>query len=61
VSRALNMEITGQDGAYLAELLLAKEYDVRGVSLEVPARMQRRSSLRLPETGIPAHGRSVLA
>jgi GDPmannose 4,6-dehydratase len=44
---ALITGITGQDGAYLAELLLAKGYTVHGVkrrssSLNTPA---RRSSL----------------
>ena len=40
--RALIMGITGQDGSYLAELLLAKGYEVHGivrrVALEDPAR-----------------------
>ncbi|HEY4297586.1 MAG TPA: GDP-mannose 4,6-dehydratase, partial [Paraburkholderia sp.] len=34
---ALITGITGQDGSYLAELLLAKDYDVHGI--------KRRSSL----------------
>ncbi len=42
---ALITGITGQDGAYLAELLLAKGYQVHG--------LQRRSSL--PNTGRIAH------
>ena len=35
--RALISGVTGQDGAYLAELLLAKGYEVHGI--------KRRSSL----------------
>jgi GDPmannose 4,6-dehydratase len=37
MKRALITGITGQDGAYLAELLLAKSYEVHGV--------KRRASL----------------
>ena len=34
VKRALITGITGQDGAYLAELLLGKGYEVQGLSEE---------------------------
>src|ERR1035438_5329366 len=49
--RALITGITGQDGSYLAELLVAKGYDVHGtvrrVALEDPAhRLARLSSVR---------------
>ncbi len=37
MKKALITGITGQDGAYLAELLLAKDYEVHGI--------KRRSSL----------------
>ena len=65
MSRALILEITGQDRPYLAELPLAQRYEVHGlvraVALEDPAMMQRRSNLQLPKTGIPAYSRPVLA
>ena len=31
VKKALITGVTGQDGSYLSELLIEKEYDVRGV------------------------------
>ena len=34
--RALITGITGQDGAYLAEFLLAKGYEVHGISRRSP-------------------------
>ena len=49
--RALITGITGQDGSYLAELLVSKGYDVHGivrrVALEDPEhRLMRLSSVR---------------
>src|SRR4029453_10415331 len=38
MKKALICGISGQDGAYLARLLLAKEYEVHGTSRDVSAR-----------------------
>src|SRR5215471_9256304 len=51
VKRALITGITGQDGSYLAELLVAKNYEVHGivrrVALEDPVhRLERLKSVR---------------
>ena len=45
MKRALITGITGQDGAYLAELLLEKDYEVHGI--------KRRSSLFFLAKGRP--------
>ena len=48
--RALITGITGQDGSYLAELLLSKGYEVHGivrrVALEDPENRLKRSPAR---------------
>ena len=46
--RALVTGITGQDGAYLAELLLEKGYDVHGV--------KRRASSSIPTSRTSMRG-----
>ena len=56
--RALITGITGQDGSYLAELLLAKGYDVHGmvrrVALEDPSRRLERIGPLLPRVQLHA-------
>ena len=46
MKKALITGITGQDGAYLAEFLLAKGYEVHGIK-------RRSSSLRIKRSGNP--------
>jgi len=58
VKRALIMGITGQDGSYLAELLLAKGYEVHGivrrVALEDPTRRLGRIAHLLDRVSLHA-------
>ena len=65
MKKALITGITGQDGSYLAELLLAKGYEVHGlvrrsstVNIEPPPRRSTRTHrrrLRPPRHGRPLH------
>ena len=60
--KALITGITGQDGSYLAELLLAKGYDVHGlvrrVALEDPSHRLARIQPILDQ-GDPSHAGSL--
>ena len=47
--RALITGITGQDGSYLAELLLSKDYEVHGI-------IRRSSSFNTGTPGSSVHG-----
>ena len=58
---ALITGVTGQDGSYLAELLLAKGYEVHGIirrtpatGVEGPALRCRRTGCRRPATCVAA-------
>jgi GDPmannose 4,6-dehydratase len=55
VKRALILGINGQDGAYLAEFLLAKGYEVMGTSRDATA----SSFLNLKKLGVEAKVRKV--
>jgi len=54
--RALITGITGQDGSYLAELLLAKGYDVHGIIRRSSSFNTDRiaTSTRIPTPRIPS-------
>ena len=58
-SRALITGITGQDGSYLAELLLAKGYEVFGVVRRADAKLRARRHFAMEPAGRVAPQRQL--
>ena len=54
MKRALITGITGQDGSYLAELLLKKDYEVHGIIRRASTFQHRAASTTCIRTATPA-------